>query len=253
RSNLIINLTDTYTNDSGSAEEWYLTDFDFYAGNSGGPVTPFVVTVNGPEDYTVKAIGTSRVPSEVGAQMHDFTDNEAKKITIAPNETIAIGFIDAYPDGTPTDGDAKSIIARTDGGNASDDIFYAGHGSMNLLVTFEEGQKAVFTDQTPYIGLNYGPRNYAFSITMSDIEPAEPTPTPTATETSVPTATNTPPPDSTSTPTPTVTNTPLPGSTATPTPMPTGTPGATGTPMPTETPDPIGGGDEKIYLPLVTR
>ncbi|MEM8856890.1 MAG: galactose oxidase early set domain-containing protein, partial [Chloroflexota bacterium] len=244
-SNLIINLTDIYTNQSGSAEDWYLTDFKFYAGDTGGPVTPFIVTINGSEDYTVKAIGTSRTPATIGAQSFSFEEGTNRKITIASNETIAIGFIDANADGTPSGNDAKSIIARNSSGSANDDIYYVGHSNANLIVTFEEGQAPVFID-TQYIGTQFGPRDYAFSISMVDSEPDPATPTPEPTNT----PTSTPPPGSTSTPTPTVTNTPPPGSTATFTPTPTVT---MGTPMPTETPDPTGGGDEKIYLPLVTR
>src|SRR3990172_1493366 len=57
-----------------------------------------------------------------------------------------------------------------------------------------------------------------------DVDPATPTPTPTATDTPTPTPTDTPTPTPTDTPTPTPTDTPTPTPTDTPTPTPTDTP-----------------------------
>jgi len=76
-----------------------------------------------------------------------------------------------------------------------------------------------------------------------DVDPATPTPTPTATDTPTPTPTDTPTPTPTDTPTPTPTDTPTPTPTDTPTPTPTdtatATPTDTATPTPTDTPTPV--------------
>lgn len=74
-----------------------------------------------------------------------------------------------------------------------------------------------------------------------------PTPTSTPTSTPTPTATNTP----TSTPTPTATATATP--TATPTPTATATPTSSPTPSPTSTAMTGSAGENRLYLPLISR
>ncbi|MEM8862795.1 MAG: N,N-dimethylformamidase beta subunit family domain-containing protein, partial [Chloroflexota bacterium] len=95
KSNLIINLSDIYTNTTAATQEWQISQFDFYAGEIDGPVTPFIVSVLGAEDFIIKAIGTSRTPTELGSHTFSFTDDATKTIMIEPNEVIAVGFIDA--------------------------------------------------------------------------------------------------------------------------------------------------------------
>ncbi len=250
QSNLVINESDTYTNQSATAETWYLSQFDFYALATGGPVTPFVVTVNGDDDFTVKAIGTSRIPAAIGGQAFDFLEGQTGEITIQPGETIAIGFIDAYANGEPEGGVQRSIVARlpepSGAPGSLDEVFYVGHGSANVA--------SLTVGQAPNLFIaprDVETRNYAFAITMADLLPPEatPTPEPTATATTIPTET----PVATATVEPTAT----PTSTSTPTgPEPTATatsePTVTATPVPTGTPDnPTG--EFAVYLPVVTK
>ena len=261
-SNLVINESDTYTNESGTAEVWYMSKFDFYALATGGPVTPFIVTVNGDDDFTVKAIGTSRIPTETGGQSFPFIDGEDGQITIQPGETIATGFIDAYANGEPEGGVQKAIVARNQD-TGTDEIFYVGHSSQNIA-SLTVGQAPNLLIPARAVGL----RDYAFAMTMSDLAPATPTPEPTETATATPTETLEPTATSTatatSTPTATATataepGTPEPTATATSTlpplppsatPTPISTPGST--PVPTETPEPPAG-DFIIYLPFTTK
>ncbi|MFK7803249.1 MAG: putative Ig domain-containing protein [Anaerolineae bacterium] len=165
KSNLVINESDTYTNSSDTEEEITLSQFSFYAGNINGPITPFVVTVNEDNDFTVKAIGDSRIPTILGAQSYAFNDGLTEPtIVVQPGEKIAIGFIDAFADGTSPP-EPTSIVARrlpADGGE--DEIYYLGKSNGAKIASLVVGQAPIIesginpiTNQT---------RDYAFSILL---------------------------------------------------------------------------------------
>jgi hypothetical protein len=76
-------------------------DFDFYAGVADlDPVTPFLVVVNGPDEFRVVAIGTPRSDYLVGDNSYPFAEGGAPSVFLLPGQTLATGFLDALPDGT---------------------------------------------------------------------------------------------------------------------------------------------------------
>ncbi len=83
-------------------------------------MTPFVVKVNGDNNFTVLAIGTPRLNYVTGSNNVSFSDGPSK-ITILPNQTIAVGFIDANPNGSG--GSQPGII---DWVNGSTEIWHGG-------------------------------------------------------------------------------------------------------------------------------
>ena len=161
KSNLIINETDTYKNESGSEEELVLQKFEYYAGNTGGPVTPFIVTVHGDDDFTVKAIGQTVVPSDLGINSVPFSDSsEATTITLAANEKIAVGFIDAYANGD-SGPDPKAIVAGKFTGG-TDEIYYVGASEGKVASLTVGAAPELFVAPR-----DAGARDYAFSVLMT--------------------------------------------------------------------------------------
>ncbi len=119
KSNLVVDEASTYTNNSGSTQQVNIDTFNFYARRVADPVTPFVVKVNGDNDFTVLAVGTTRTNYSQGANSFAFADGGAS-ITLNPGESIAVGFLDAYADGT---GSGNQSVIPFDGGNQ---IWYTG-------------------------------------------------------------------------------------------------------------------------------
>ena len=119
-SNIVVNEDNIFTNLSGAPLALALDRFHFNAGRAGDPVTPFVVKVNGDNDFTVLAIGTPRTGYAVGGNNLPFSDGNTK-INVAPGETISAGFLDANPDGSG--GTQPGIIDWEDGGA---EIWYGG-------------------------------------------------------------------------------------------------------------------------------
>lgn len=106
----MVNETDTYTNNSGIPQRLTVQNFWLWVGTNRGRVTPFIVRVNGDNDFTVLAIGDTRVSgtdyTDVGE--YGFTFSDAPSVlTLAPGESVAIGHTDANPDGT---GGGGSVI-----------------------------------------------------------------------------------------------------------------------------------------------
>jgi uncharacterized repeat protein (TIGR03806 family) len=112
-ANIVIQKNSTFTNNEARAVTLLLDRFTFHAGGVGDPVTPFVVRVNAPDDFTVAAVGTTRGVYTMGENSVPFSDAPVS-ITLAPGETIAHGFIDAQPDGGG--GTGAEVISWTDGG-----------------------------------------------------------------------------------------------------------------------------------------
>jgi len=155
---LVVNKTDTYTNTSGLPESVSLEAFRFYASQIAGHLTPFVVTVQGPLQFTVVAIGTSRGADELHAGFNavPFAKGPTPTITLGVGETIAIGFMDARPDGS---GGAPGGIIPYCTCNRGDDLWITGSttatGSGQLLLGAAPAQGAQ---------LLYDSREYAFAI-----------------------------------------------------------------------------------------
>ncbi len=162
-SNMVINETDTYTNTSG-AEVVTINKFNFYAKQLGDPVTPFLVKVNGDNDFIVLKIGTTRTAGEyiVGANSFGFDANGNPTILLNTNETIAIGFLDASADGL--DSGISSVIPF-DEAAPEDEIWYTGNSGT--------GSGSVVEGQAPNQGaglITTLTRNYHFNFEL-DINP----------------------------------------------------------------------------------
>jgi hypothetical protein len=154
---LVVNKNDTHTNTSGVAQTITLTEFNFNAGAARGRVTPFVVKVNGDNDFTVVAIGRTRVAATdypvAGVHSFAFAD-AAPVIVLNAGETMAPGFTDANPDGT---GNGASVVPFGDGGDA---IWLTGGGVATDAGRVSLGAAPVAGTST-YTTLT---RQYAFNI-----------------------------------------------------------------------------------------
>ncbi len=161
KSNMVINESSTYTNTLGNTITVNIDKFNFNAHQIGNPVTPFVVKVNGDNDFTVLRIGTSRTSAEyaVGQNAFDFKTGGAS-IPLNDGETIAVGFLDAYADGTG--GGILSVISHQGGG---DEIWYSGH-STTQSGSVSEGNPPVQAASL----LTTLTRTYHFNIGFSIIE-----------------------------------------------------------------------------------
>ncbi len=136
KSNLVINETDIYTNNSGSTEQITIDQFSFYARQEGDPVTPFVVRVNSDNNFTVLAIGTTRASTayNVGQNNVAFKDGGAT-ITVNNGDKIATGFLDANADGSG--GSVGSVIPFD--GTSPDQIWYTGGAASTNSGSVSEG------------------------------------------------------------------------------------------------------------------
>jgi uncharacterized repeat protein (TIGR03806 family) len=153
-SNIVVNESATYTNTTGATLRLTIDRFRFNAGRTGDPLTPFVVKVLGNNNFTVVAIGTPRTSYVTGANDLAFSDG-ISDVTLAPGEKIAIGFLDANPDGS---GGSMAGIIDWDFDGA--EIWYGGGetdadgGSVTLGQMPDHGTEL-------YTTLN---RNYQFAI-----------------------------------------------------------------------------------------
>jgi hypothetical protein len=135
--------------------------FNFGVGNNRGRITPFLVRVNGDNDFTVIAIGKTRISGVDYSATETYNlafDDVAPTITLAPGETIASATMDANPDGS---GVVGSVIPFNDGG---DEVWITGNtvsGSITLNNPIVQGE-SVFN----------GNRDYAFSIDLTVLPPA---------------------------------------------------------------------------------
>ena len=165
---LVIDEQATYTNTSGSNESVTPVGFDMQVGANRGRVTPFLVKVNGNNNFTVVAIGATRISgtdyNSTGVFEFDF-GNSPPTISLAPGEKLAPGMTNANPDGS---GNSGSVIPFRSG----NEIWLTGGSS---------------TGQTGSIALNQSPtqgastldlaRDYAFSIDADVIPESSDPPT----------------------------------------------------------------------------
>lgn len=152
-SNMIVNETDTYSTQSSGTEELQIDTFAFYAGRQNDPVTPFVVKVNGDNDFTVLAVGTIRFPSvyHLGHNRFPFTDGPAPVIQLQPGDRLAAGFLDANANGS---GGGSGPVIPFDQG--TDELWYTGgasgsdSGSVTLGLAPMPGQHTLTDLQRSY-------------------------------------------------------------------------------------------------------
>ncbi|MEM8946841.1 MAG: ThuA domain-containing protein [Planctomycetota bacterium] len=162
-SNLMVNETDTYTNTQGVAQTIAIDSFNFYAQGTASPVTPFVARVNGDNNFTVLAIGTTRTNYASGLNSLAFADGVTPSVVLQNGETLAIGFLDANANGT---GSTDAVIPFDDGG---DEIWYGGGPNGS-----DSGSVAVGT--APVAGTNTITsfnRDYRFTIGISLVSPLQ--------------------------------------------------------------------------------
>ncbi len=161
-SNMVINESETYTNNTGASQTLNVDEFVFYANKEADPVTPFVVKVNGDNNFTVLAVGSSRTATayNVGENTFSFNTGTAKQITLANGETIAPGFLDANADGSG--GSAGSVIAF-DSNAPADQIWYTGGAASGNSGSVAEGAAPTAGLST----LTNLTRNYRFKIVLS--------------------------------------------------------------------------------------
>ena len=120
---LIINEEDTFVHDNEPGS-LFVEDFKFFAQRLGNPVTPVVVRVNGNDNFTVLAVGTTRTESEytVGQNTFPFSDSGTVAISLSAGDVIATGFMDSFPDGTGW-GAGPVIPAEAGDGAAQDEVW----------------------------------------------------------------------------------------------------------------------------------
>ncbi len=161
-SNMVVNETDTYTNQSNSTEELQIDTFAFYAGRQHDPVTPFVVQVNGDNDFTVLAVGTTRSPSvyRQGHNRFPFTDGPAPVINLPPGATLATGFLDAHANGS---GGGSGPVIPFDQG--TDELWYTGGASGAASGRVIAGSAPIPGQQT----LTELQRSYRYAIGLTRI------------------------------------------------------------------------------------
>ncbi len=113
RSIMIVDESQTYTNTTGEPVTINPTGFNFNAGSNATPVTPFIVLVNGDNDFTVLAVGDSATGFSTGDVNVGFSGADSS-FTLQPGQTIAMGFLDANADGSGGNGAA---VRYTNGGS----------------------------------------------------------------------------------------------------------------------------------------
>ena len=181
---LYINETDTLSNISSEVGTVTISDFVFYARELGNPITPIIVKVNGNNQFTVVAIGTSRTQNQyvIGENRFPFSDSGLIEIELMPSEMLATGFMDAFPDG---DGWGAGTVIPAIDGDSEDEIWAL---LPDPLIATSMGfdssadTPAVFVGEDPmltnsgkalaqYTALN---RSYRYSIVMAaDAESVE--------------------------------------------------------------------------------
>ena len=162
-SNFAINLAESFTNSGSTTLTISVDRFRFHAGRVTDPLTPFIVRINSPGNFTLLAIGDPQTSYVVGNNDLPFSAAPAI-IAVAPGETIAPGFVDSRPDGTPGAGNgAVSFIYPPDVPGGADRIFYR-YDDEHRGATLELGQAPVVPFRYP-LDPDFQ-REYLFSITL---------------------------------------------------------------------------------------
>ena len=156
-SNLVIYEEIAYENLTTETVLLDIGDMNFYAIRNVSPVTPFIVKINGDNDFEVLSIGDSRTGYALGENVISYSDAGNTTLEIEPGMKIGIGFLDANPDGTG--GDAGSAIAYNFAG-AGAEIWYTGGFNPGNSGSVAVGQAPVAGDR---LFTNFR-RTYAFNI-----------------------------------------------------------------------------------------
>lgn len=114
KSNLVIDLQNVYRNNSGVEQSFSIDTFAFYARRTSNPITPFIVRIDGTNNFTVIAVGTTQTAYSNGANEFEF--GGTTEIAVPDGTTIAAGFIDAFADGSG--GGSRPVVTYLDGGSS---------------------------------------------------------------------------------------------------------------------------------------
>ncbi|MEL6520407.1 MAG: DUF642 domain-containing protein [Pseudomonadota bacterium] len=184
---LYVNESDTHTQ-TGGAGTVVAQKFKFFARRLGNPITPLILKVDGDNQFTVLAIGTTRTSADysVGENIFDFAEGEDLEISLANGDTIVTGFMDMYPNGT---GWGAGTVIPADTGAGADEIygllpapligqangFVAGRDAATVVV----GQPIATTNAGKALNSFNLARSYKFAVTFgADIDETVDDPTP---------------------------------------------------------------------------
>lgn len=161
-SNMVINKTDIYTNPSDTLLYFRPDEFSFFADQQADPLTPFIVRVNGENDFTVLAIGDTRSSDEYlsGENRFAFRDGRDTTLILAAGETVATGFLDALPDGM---GGGAGAVIPYNTTEPVDDVWYTGSPDWYKSGSVTEGLPPAY-DIPPR---TYYMRNYHYNISFT--------------------------------------------------------------------------------------
>lgn len=165
-SNMVINKTDTFTNTTAGPLLVALDRFLFRSSApTGTPLTPFIVRVNaGTNNFTVLAVGNTLTSHLTGANSVAFSTLPLT-LTIASGQTVAAGFLDAYPDGSGGSGQGVIDFNAT---SPTDSIHYSGGTSSTHSGKVTVGLAPVFGTS---VVTTHG-RNYYYGITLQPVSTA---------------------------------------------------------------------------------
>jgi len=167
-----------YTNTTGAAQEVTPSEWSYYVqGPAGADIATFIVTpylvkviegneTPGPPVYEVAAIGSSRVGGVDYTEQGEVTSpwgGDGGSFTLEDGETVAIGVIDANPDGT---GSSTDGIIPFDGGAGGDNNhWYNGSPDPESYPNGTAGGVGIggLLTGTENADIN---RNYQFNITL---------------------------------------------------------------------------------------
>ncbi len=161
-SNLVVNLTDTYENDTSGFVVVRLDEIRFEAAALGDPVTPFVASMANTGGLRVDRIGTTRIREEMelGENVFAFDAIAPPVVRLSPGERIVAGFMDSYPDGS---GSGISSVVAWSADASSDSVLWIG-GPIG-----DDAGSIVPGEVLPY-GTSAGRerlRDYAFTVSMT--------------------------------------------------------------------------------------
>ena len=161
-SNMVINKSDSYTNLTDTLMYMRVGDFNFYAQAQADPVTPFIVRINGEDDFTVLAVGETRSNESYapGENIFPFIETQDTTLVLSAGETIATGFVDAFADGTG--GGLGAVIPYNEVPTA-DHIWYSGSPNQYKSGWITEGHAPYFHAPPR----TYYQRNYLYSIGLT--------------------------------------------------------------------------------------
>ncbi len=162
-SNFVVNHTDSFTNTTGGNLSVTVNRFRFHASRVTDPLTPFIVRINSPGNFTLRAVGAGRTSYAVGNNDLPFS-NTPVTIVLAPGETIAPGFVDNLPNGTPGSQNGALSFIYAEGPVQTADFITYYYDVLNLGATLVAGQPPV----VPFAYTNGSSfrRDYLFSISL---------------------------------------------------------------------------------------